>query len=82
MPAVPSELREPLRQLIGERLRAQVGTTCPGGWGSQTGYRKGCRCVDCTHATTVASKERERRRLEAAGLTRWQWQQQRRWGKA
>ena len=77
MPAVPSELREPLRQAIGARLRAQVATVCPHGWGSTTGYRKGCKCCDCRHAAAAARRERQRRQLAELGLTRWQYDRRR-----
>jgi hypothetical protein len=54
--------REELRRRIDAARRAGVGTTCPRGFGSTSGYRRDCK--DATNAS-----RRERRQRAAVGLT-------------
>lgn len=48
-----------LRQRIDEARRQRIATVCPIGLGTDSGYRKGCRCGACTHAATAARHARK-----------------------
>lgn len=53
--------REELGLRISEAKRAEIKPPCPIGWASTTGYRKGCRCPECTFATSTARLARKKR---------------------
>lgn len=52
--------REALRAQVSEARRAALISPCPRGFGSETGYRQGCRCGACRVETNAARTARRR----------------------
>ena len=62
-----AEQRAELRLLVSEKKRQELGaaaTVCPRTLGTRSGYRRGCRCRDCTYAET-SSRAKRRHALRA-----------------